>query len=612
MIQRRKLMRLRLNLIILFTIITLIFFNILSVNASSSQMIGDVDKNGKINIIDVRLLLQKVINQNYQEEEAKILDYNRDDDVSIIDVRLLLQDVINGKFDDEIIPKETVQSVIQEVADAYYYRGINAQYSAPRKTEKIAPEEATSQHKIYSTCSTLIFSVYYQSFGIELPINTNNLLAYAKGVYNANDKTNDVVEYWEKGENGYVDNKGNSKEIDLYTEQGIEKYGAELLKTLQIGDIIVFRYIGGGYHAVMVYDYVYNEEGEIIDVVLRESTSHYEKESTKINGGLSYLDILNENNNVQEGTYRELNLINEVKINKDNPTNGIGTRGSYLKKSIAYQTNKEPQCKYFAVIRPLLQNEEGNYTGKYYLASTTQDASEELGYRYDSRKIQEFSISDIALQRANYSKIYIEKTVNYFNNSVIEVGNTLTYTIKIKNNSEQTYDSFEIIENIPEEVEVKSAAGGTINENKITWKVASLNAGEEIEKKYSVIIKSGTPLGSKIISTGTVAGIPSSTITNFVSSNLTTEQKQAIAKTAKTEIDANYKGKELIAKIYEDTFGVDVNLDSFNLEDLVRIKGKLIMRIHDMLSSRVDKLEEKANKIEEKLKKAKTVTLFME
>ena len=58
-------------------------------------MRGDVNYDGELTIVDVRILLQKVINESYTEVEMDVVDFNEDGNVSIIDVRTLLQYIIN-------------------------------------------------------------------------------------------------------------------------------------------------------------------------------------------------------------------------------------------------------------------------------------------------------------------------------------------------------------------------------------------------------------------------------------------------------------------------------------------------------------------------------------
>ena len=57
---------------------------------------GDVNFDGNINIIDVKLLLQTVISNTYflSEDQFYVMDINDDDNINILDVKLLLQQVI--------------------------------------------------------------------------------------------------------------------------------------------------------------------------------------------------------------------------------------------------------------------------------------------------------------------------------------------------------------------------------------------------------------------------------------------------------------------------------------------------------------------------------------
>ena len=59
-------------------------------------MAGDVNGDGKLTLGDARMMLTRVINNNYSNDEVEILDYNRDGKVSLYDVRLLLMDIINN------------------------------------------------------------------------------------------------------------------------------------------------------------------------------------------------------------------------------------------------------------------------------------------------------------------------------------------------------------------------------------------------------------------------------------------------------------------------------------------------------------------------------------
>ena len=60
---------------------------------------GDVDEDNELTIIDVRLLLQEIVNAglntSWPRREKFFLDYSNDNIVDVIDVRLLLQEIVN-------------------------------------------------------------------------------------------------------------------------------------------------------------------------------------------------------------------------------------------------------------------------------------------------------------------------------------------------------------------------------------------------------------------------------------------------------------------------------------------------------------------------------------
>ena len=170
-----------------------------------------------------------------------------------------------------------------------------------------------------------------------------------------------------------------------------------------------------------------------------------------------------------------------------------------------------------------------------------------------------------------YSSIYIEKTVDAFNNSIVGLQDTLEYSINIRNESNTKYDTFNVIENISEYVDIVDAGNGVVDNNTINWKIDNLNPGESVEINYKVKVKNDTNiLDKKIISNGTVAGIPSSTITNTVSSNLNNLEKNKISEKAQELLsNKNYKGKELISQLYNNSVGFSLDLEDLDITKLI-------------------------------------------
>ena len=475
------------------------------------------------------------------------------------------------------------EQAIREVADAYYRKGKNVQYCGWRLTQINPPEEATSQNNNYSVCTNFTYQVYAQALGFKggYP-NSNRLIAYGRKYYDVNNtQTNDVIEYWERKSDGsFVDNSGNVREIDLSTTDARIEYGNYLLNEvkIQVGDIICYHKGGSGSgHGVLVYEIVYDSDGNPTDAIIRESTSNYDTKTTKISKGLCYHDVLNSQTGIYEGTYRSYSLLHQYKLDDDT-----------TKHSLAYSFRNS---NYFTIIRPLLKDNNGNYTGKYYLPEYRYKSSEPTKYECIDRHLENYQITDSASKRIKYSSIDIEKTVDVFNNSTIQLGDKLEYTIKVTNYSDSQYKSFDIIENIPEYVEVENSANGTVNGNKIKWTISKLDAKDSVEIKYSTKVRlDASYIGKEIVSTGTVAGIPSATVTNFIGGNLSSEQQSKLLSAINALADSgeiiNHRGSNLIKTAYKSAFGIDIDIDSLDITNLVAINDSEEEKNYDINSYR--------------------------
>ncbi len=466
------------------------------------------------------------------------------------------------------IEEDVVRQAIKEVANAYYYRGSNAQYDYHRKSFLYSPEQATSQNTIYSVCSSFTYSVYNQAFGIQIQDHTSKLLEYALEYYDSNNiTTNDVIEFWQKNtdnETVYLDNKGNAKDVNLSTTQERQNYAKKLLTmyNLQIGDIIAYRHENNeGGHAAIVYDIMYDDNGLPVDAVLRESTTRkYETQTTKVTLGFCFDEITNDITGNTEGTFQELYLAKGYKRNDE-----------YTRNSLLYNAK---DSSYFTILRPLLKDENGNYTGKYYYSEMISTSSNPLGYKTNGRVLKDYKILNTTLNRIKYSSIFIEKTIDVFDKSIVGLQDTLEYIIKIRNDSDLDYENFTVNESISDYVEIITAGDGTIKNQSISWQIENLGAGETREIRYKVRVKNDkTLLGKKILSTGSVAGIPSATITNTISSNLTELEEEKIKSKAQDLLSSKqYTEKELLSKIYNESVGFSLDLKDLNLSNLIITK----------------------------------------
>ena len=81
----------------------------------------------------------------------------------------------NG-FPTETFSVEQQRQALIETARAYLRQGEQVQYDSFRKQLYATPEDATSQHTVYTVCSGITFQAYYQALGIEFIVkNKGNL-----------------------------------------------------------------------------------------------------------------------------------------------------------------------------------------------------------------------------------------------------------------------------------------------------------------------------------------------------------------------------------------------------------------------------------------------------
>ena len=478
------------------------------------------------------------------------------------------------------------EDALKAMMDAYYNRGTSFQYCISRKTNFLAPEQATSQNMLHTVCSGFTFLTYYNALNIQLPSVINYAIAYADKYYDKNNlKTNDVIEYWRKenlGNNSYVykDNNNEDKPIqmNLSTSKGILKYGSYLLNNvgLRPGDVIYYNHStdsDGPGHAVLIYDLIYDDDGNVIDAITRESGGTYDKETTKIRqneafSGISYASVYNKSNDIYEGTIKERRLVH------------IYEQDATKRYPVLYQCRN---MDYFTVLRPILRDANGNSLGKFYEGTYVKDSTKAIGYTCSRRTLKDFSIQDNVESRLKYEDIYIEKTVDKFNKSVVQPGEQLTYSLLIKNKSENEYEPFVVRETIPDFSEFISAKGAMVSNDEIIWNVDGLSPGEQMILKYTVRASTQKEdLGKKIVANGYVDNIATSTVENTIGYNLNGDQKAAllqaitpIISSAKSgNIEAGLSGIDVIEKAYSDALNFSFNLSDYEIEDLVKLNPK--------------------------------------
>lgn len=390
-----------------------------------------------------------------------------------------------------------------ETAEAYLRQGVQLQYDSYRKNLLSTPEDATAQHYCYTVCSGFTYQVYKQTLGIDIPDTTETLINYAKT--NKSNKETVIALY--EGED-YVYSASVLGTADTANHK---KLVQDWIKIIQPGDIIV---VTG--HAFMVK-------------TVNKSTNEATIMEAALGGRYNFTthtETFDSN-----GTIRNHDLYTRMR-----------TYYNYLK-------NGKNGIEDIAIIRFITD-------GKNYIAK-------------DGTK-KTYTMTGAASSRLKYEKIDIEKTLQIksseeiFNQSVLtNLGETITYTIKITNNSGSNYTNVVLEENIDSKVSVTDKGGGTLSNNKLKWTISSILPGTTVTKKYTVKVKSNDSYLNKIIvSTGRVDNIATSKIETLIGNRFTKEEKNKVISAFEKNGTNALTEKDFIRNVYKDAFGIDIYINN--------------------------------------------------
>ena len=440
---------------------------------------------------------------------------------------------------------------IQQTAYSYYMRGPWIQYNSNKGNSTFAsPEEATEQNMNYTVCSSFVKNVYYDLLGgIKIPQYTSSQLDYAE----RNVGSPEVVMFGER-KNGknimyvYDEALGGAVEyINMTTD--------ELLPYLRIGDILT--YTG---HAMMVYDLLYDDAGNVVNAITLESghggDAHVVTKiaPTTTIGSLKYgssnhLLFLAERDNGAFADSREEGSLHL----------------STLRDASCWRELSASSKKRYSVLRFLTEED-----GRIVLTYHGTDFSEA---DYDGVAVE---LSEKAQDRVKYSNLFIEKTVDAAADSYVEVGDVLTYQIRVANRSNETYsDDISVTEILSPFLEYQSFSANksvafTREEetDSLIWNVGRLRSGEEVILTYKALVAQGSA-GDVIESTGTVERIPSASLKNTIFRGLSDEAYEALAAEYERLKD-QFAGKDLINEVYKAAVGKDLGIADFDIQSLIK------------------------------------------
>lgn len=255
------------------------------------------------------------------------------------------------------------EEAIQATARAYYEKGVYVQYDqtwtsrenndfparAARWNNSAAPELATSQNNLYVDCSKYQKCLYYNTFGYEIPAEA----------------TEEMLDYPELQVLYYEPTGDETAEEEKQICDAVEN-------TLQVGDIVVFRYLDDTNGHVMLY---------IGDDMLIHSTS---------TGGGDYTYYDDADNGVVG------------KTDKEEPNGSIALNS--VKTLTTYTESRYLPDKYkFGILRPM-------------------------------KDLTEDDITQDAYCRAAFMQgIVSEVTSDYPTGHTVEPGSEITYTLSFQN-----------------------------------------------------------------------------------------------------------------------------------------------------------------------------------
>ena len=435
-------------------------------------------------------------------------------------------------------------------------RGKSIQWCVARD-HFFSPEESTEQNANYIVTTSFTSIVYEELLNVVVPYSPSSLLKYANdyngkpevagNTYKISDDIMEMRFYISPDETKVIENPSLN----------------DIFPFLQVGDILV-----NPSYAFLVYDFEKDKNGNITDVIIIQSVSGYHNNSY-INTKLPRASASKNNNDYPSTLY----LFNG-KLNSDFEEGTI--KMGKLSEQFAWANIKTKyKSSQYAILRYVQGDSEKNAVLKY---ENIYDYDIYGNYSYNSK----INLSANTLDRSKkFNHLYISKTVDEMNNAVVELGDILNYRIVIRNSGDKDYNEDIIVtEIISQYVEYQDHSENRqiisfqqdSQNNKLIWNIGKLHKGDEYIITYKVkVIKGKT--NDVIVSTGFVGNIRSSTVNNFIGKNLKESQKNLIKKNYEN-LKKSYNGRNLINEIYKQSFEIDINLNKFNMTNLILDKKK--------------------------------------
>ena len=174
--------------------------------------------------------------------------------------------------------------------------------------------------------------------------------------------------------------------------------------------------------------------------------------------------------------------------------------------------------------------------------------------RYFNGSVPEETINRIN----NLQGIVVEKTASRLFGQTVNVGEKLTYTIKLLNSGNES-KTLNITDKVPIGTTLVAAPGASVNGSNLSWQV-TIPAGEKAEVSFTVMVGTNVPGNKLECNSATVGGVSVNCTNIFVANTLTTEQQQKIIAAVESLKNSSLRGPELANEIYKQALGISVNI----------------------------------------------------
>lgn len=172
-----------------------------------------------------------------------------------------------------------------------------------------------------------------------------------------------------------------------------------------------------------------------------------------------------------------------------------------------------------------------------------------------SERNSNYKISNNAVQRVTYKDLVRNKLSSTDNFDSVNPGDEITYTIKLENKSNTTYNNVVISEKIPNNTTLfKAYKGPFLDKGTLKWTV-NIPAKESVEVSYTVKVNNDDKLiGTKIISDkGVGAGLHLRTIETLVARTLVDAEQAKIKSDVLSKNGSDFNSTEaFLNSIYPD------------------------------------------------------------